>query len=107
MENKSKFDELDDFVMEGSIIVAWKVAKGDKREFIGLYFADAEDSKESMLEENQSEENPIKHNVLVPSFLLENINKDEKIELTLSNLKNEIWSWEDDSKMEEAAKELF
>ncbi len=106
MKNKSNYEESDDFVMEGSVIVAWKELQ-NKREFVGLYFADADDSKEEMLEENKLPENPIKHNVLIPSFLLENLSAEEKVKLTIKKLSNDIWDWVSQAELEEAARDLY
>ncbi len=101
------YSHLKGFKLEGSVLVAWKETKAQKREFIGLYFADGEDSMEDILEENKMPENKIKHNVLVPEFQLADLNSDKKKALVVKNLKNNIWEWDTDYDFEEAAAELF
>ena len=49
----------------------------------------------------------MKHNILVPAFRLENLNREEKKALTLKNLKNEIWSWNKAYNFDEATEDLF
>ena len=107
MKHVEEYNELKGFKLEGSVLVAWKKVAGDKREFVGLYFADAGETMEEILEQNTLDENPIKHNVLVPDFQLENLTDDGKKELIVANLNNEIWDWEEKSDFNEAAETLF
>ena len=107
MKKIEEYNELKGFELKGSVIVAWKAAGSDRREFIGLYLADAGETIEELLEENKLKENTIKHNILVPAFRLEGLNKEEKKALTLKNLKNEIWSWNKAYNFDEATEDLF
>ncbi len=107
MKHTEEYNDLKGFVLEGSVLVAWKKVAGDKREFIGLYIADENETMEGILEENKLDENPIKHNVLVPVFMMENLLDVEKRKLIVENLKNEIWDWDADYDFEEAAETVF
>ena len=107
MQNMEDYSHLKGFKLEGSVLVAWKAKSAGKREFIGIYFADGEDTMEDILAENKLSENKIKHNVLVPEFQLTELNEAEKKSLVIENLKNEIWDWDSSYNFEEAAGELF
>lgn len=90
-----EYQNLKGFHLEGSVLVAWKKSLEDKREFIGIRFAEFDESYNEILEINSSDgEN--KYNVLVPVYQLEKLPIEKQKELILQNLHNSIWNWKED-----------
>lgn len=106
MNNLEDYQQLKGFQLEGSVVIGWKLQPDEKREFASLYIAGSEETISGLMEINDTD-SEVKYNILVPVHQMENLTNDEKKNLVLENIQNEIWNWNEEYDFGESVEALF